>query len=309
VTCGGSYRLGARAWRCWNDKGHGVVHAKTALQQSCDTYYYHVADVLGLDPIAKVGKELGLGQPTGIGVVAEVPGIMPSSAYHNKVTRGGYTKGMALNSSIGQGDDNVTPLQLAMVYAAIANGGTLYQPQLVRRLISADGQVEEALQPKVVRELHIDPEHHRILVDALSAVVNEPGGTAYRSRLPDIAIAGKTGTAQVVSLGAVRLKLEQMTYFQRDHAWFAAFAPAEKPEVAVVVLNEHGGHGGAAAAPTASALIKKYFELKNQDAIASIQRGPASQGTAPAPEVPPVIVLPMETPSVVPPLRVEEGVP
>jgi len=268
VSCPGGYHLGPRFWRCWNDKGHGSVFAKTALQHSCDTYYYRVADVLGLDPIAKVGQELGLGQPTGIGVVAEVPGIMPTSEYHDRVTPGGYTKGMALNAAIGQGDDNVTPLQLALLYATIANGGTLYKPQLVRKVIRLDGTVEQELKPEVVRQVEIDPEQRQVVVEALTAVVNEPGGTAYRSRLPDILVAGKTGTAQVRALGAVRVKKENMDYFARDHAWFASFAPADKPEIAVVLLNEHGGHGASDAAPIATALIKKYFDLKREDAIA-----------------------------------------
>ncbi|HVE86733.1 MAG TPA: penicillin-binding protein 2, partial [Myxococcales bacterium] len=249
VTCGGGYHLGPRYWRCWNEKGHGFIVAKTAIQQSCDTYYYHVADVLGLDPISRMGRELGLGQPTGIGVVAEVPGIMPDSAYHDRVTPGGYTKGLALNSAIGQGDDNVTPLQLAMLYATLANGGTLYRPQLVRRVVSVDGKVEQQMQPQVARQLEIDPEHRALLVEGLTAVVNEAGGTAYHARLPDILVAGKTGTAQVRAL--VDGKLRSNDYFSRHHAWFASFAPADKPEVAVVVLNEHGGHGGAVAAPTA----------------------------------------------------------
>jgi penicillin-binding protein 2 len=96
--------------------------------------------------------------------------------------------------------------------------------------------------------------------------VNAPGGTAFRQRLPDVVVAGKTGTAQVARLGAVRLKTHQMDFFQRDHAWFAAFAPAEEPEIAVVVLNEHGGHGGSDAAPTARAVFQRYFELKQEDA-------------------------------------------
>ena len=123
------------------------MNGRTALQYSCDTWYYKVADTIGLDPIAEMGKALGLGAPTGIGVLAEVPGIMPSSEYHNKASPGGYTKGMALNSAIGQGDDNVTPLQLAMVYAAIGNGGTLYKPQLVERVEGLDGEVLAAVRP------------------------------------------------------------------------------------------------------------------------------------------------------------------
>jgi len=272
VNCPGGYRLGARTWRCWNDRGHGPKDAIGALQHSCDTYYYKVADTLGLDPIAEVGRELGLGAPTGIGVLAEVPGIMPSTAYHDRVTPGGYAKGMALNSAIGQGDDNATPLQIAMVYSTIANGGDVYQPQLVKRIERADGTSLEEFAPKLVRKTPIDPEHKKVLFEALGAVVNQAGGTAYSKRLKDVKVAGKTGTAQVTKIGSVRLKKEQMDYFARDHAWFASFAPLEDPEITVVVLNEHGGHGGSDAAPTAMAVIQKYFDLKKEDAAAVGQR-------------------------------------
>ena len=282
VSCGGGYKLGSRTWRCWNDRGHGPVDARSALQRSCDTYYYRVADVLGLDPIAAVGRELGLGAPTGIAVVAEVPGIMPDSAYHDRVTPGRYTKGMALNSAIGQGDDNVTPLQLTMLYAAVANGGTLYRPQLVRRTETMDGQVMSEFKPEVVRQVAIDPEHRRLLVSALSAVVNVPGGTAYGVRLKGIEVAGKNGTAQVARLGAVRRKKEHMDYWERDHAWFAAFAPADKPKIAVVVLNEHGGHGGSDAAPIAMAVIQRYFDLQREDASAAVGNSPEDGSRAQA---------------------------
>lgn len=264
ASCNGGYSLGSRRWRCHKDSGHGIVDLKKALQVSCDVWFYKVADTIGINPIGKAGKELGLGSPTGIGVVAEVPGIMPDEAYHNRATPGGYTKGMALNSAIGQGDDNVTPLQLAMAYAAIANGGQVYQPQLVRRVEAPDGNVLQEFQPKLVRQIPLSAEQLKALHEGLFAVVNEPGGTAYSKRLKDVHVSGKTGTAQVAKLGEVRLKLEQMDYFQRDHAWFAAFAPSEAPEIAVVVLNEHGGHGGSDAAPTAMAVFKRYFELKNE---------------------------------------------
>jgi penicillin-binding protein 2 len=309
ASCAGGYHLGPRMWRCWKPAGHGLVDARHALQWSCDTWFYKAADTLGLDPIANQAKRLGLGAPTGIAVVAEVPGIIPDSAYHDRVTPGGYTKGMALNSVIGQGDVNVTPLQLAMVYATIANGGHLYRPQLVRRLESPDGRTLQEFQPQVVRELDIEPEVHQVVVDALTAVVNEPGGTGYRVRLPDVKFAGKTGTAQVVALGKTRLKEAAMPFWQRDHAWFAAFAPAEDPEIAVVVLNEHGGHGALDAAPTAQAIIKKYFELKREDANATIAASTALPvmpvRPAPPPPPPPArIVPPLEEEQVPPPAPV-----
>ena len=293
TSCGGGYSLGARRWRCHNERGHGLVDAKRAIQVSCDTYFYRVADVLGIDPIAQVGKALGLGSVTNLGVVGEVPGVMPDSAYHDRVTPGGYQKGMALNTAIGQGDVNVTPLQLAVVYSAIGNGGAVYQPQVVSRVESPEGQVLETFEPKLVRQVPMTPEQHQLLVSALVSVVNEPGGTATRSRLTDVVMAGKTGTAQVARLGAVRLKTQQMAYWERDHAWFAAFAPAADPEITVVVLNEHGGHGGSDAAPTAAAVIKKYFELKRTDgqAFGPGYQAPSSPTPPPAPAVVPPIPL------------------
>jgi penicillin-binding protein 2 len=292
VSCSGGYSLGARRWRCWNDAGHGPMDTRSALQHSCDTYFFRAADLLGLDPIAEMGRSLGLGAPTGVAVVAEVPGIMPDSAYHDRVTPGGYTKGLALNSAIGQGDVNVTPLQLAVLYAALANGGQVFRPQLVRRIESPDGKTLQEFQPQVVREVGIDPEYRRLVLDALAAVVNEPGGTAYRSRLPDIKFAGKTGTAQVIALGKVRTKESAMSFWHRDHAWFAAIAPVEEPEIAVVVLNEHGGHAASEAAPTAAAIIHKYFELKRSDANASIAAS-TSLPAVPLPPRPPAEVQPV----------------
>ncbi|MFO0597065.1 MAG: penicillin-binding protein 2 [Myxococcaceae bacterium] len=301
VSCGGGYQLGARRWRCHKESGHGIVHAREALQWSCDTYFYKVSDVLGIDPIAEVGKELGLGSVTNFGkakeemtsVAAEVPGVMPDSQYHNKVTPGGYTKGMALNTAIGQGDVNVTPLQLAVVYAAMGNGGHVWQPQVVERIETPDGKVVEEFGPKLVRDVAITPEQKTIIVDALKAVVNEAGGTAFRSRLADIVVAGKTGTAQVARLGETRLKKEQMSYWERDHAWFASFAPADDPEIAVIVLNEHGGHGGSDAAPAAMAVIKKYFELKKLDGVAFSTPFEPKKGDVP----------PLETQPLMPPLK------
>ena len=295
ISCNGGYQLGSRRWRCDLERGHGAVHATEAIKASCDVYFYRVADLIGIDPIAEVGHEFGLGSPTNFGVAGEVPGVMPSSEYHNRVTKGGYQKGMALNTSIGQGDVNVTPLQLAMLYATIANGGHLYQPQIVERIETPEGTLVEEFKPKLVREVPMTPEQRATLIAGLIGVVNEAGGTGFRARLPDVVVAGKTGTAQVARIGAVRLKTHELSYWQRDNAWFAAFAPAEAPELVVVVLNEHSGFGGAEAAPTAGAIFKKYFELKKTDAEAyGLEYQP--------PRPPPVTKTPSLMPPLVPPV-------
>jgi penicillin-binding protein 2 len=291
VNCPGGYQLGARRWRCDNERGHGPVQAHTAIAFSCDTYFYHLSDVIGIDPIAKVAKDLGFGAVTNFGVAAEVPGIIPDTAYHDKNTPGGYTKGMALNASIGQGDVNVTPLQLAVVYSAIANGGDVLQPQIVKRVETPEGALVEQFTPKPTRRVDITPEQRTVLVEGLKGVVNEAGGTGFRARQPDVVVAGKTGTAQVQRLGAVRLKAAQMDYWERDHAWFASFAPADDPEVTIVVLNEHSGFGGASSAPAAGALFRKYFDLKKTDGQA-FGGAVAVSGEAPAPAPPAPVAMP-----------------
>ncbi|MHB1843511.1 MAG: penicillin-binding protein 2 [Deltaproteobacteria bacterium] len=276
TSCNGGYSLGRRRWRCWKDGGHGLVDLHRAIVQSCDTFFYWVADRMGIDALAETARGLGLGRPTGLGLGAEVAGIIPDVAYHDRVTPGGYQRGFALNAGIGQGDVNVTPLQMALLYAAIANGGTVYRPQVVRRIEDPDGKTLKVFEPEVTGRLSVRPEDLAAVVKGLTGVVNEPGGTAYRSRLKDVVVAGKTGTAAVVAYGEnLHAKLD---YWHNDHGWFCAFAPADKPEIAVAVINEHAGHGGSASAPTAMAVIQAYFDEKKEDEAAH---------ASPAPTVPP----------------------
>ncbi len=273
VFCPGSYQLGRRRWRCWRNAGHGSVDLLNALAWSCDTFFYALADRMGIDPIADMSRRFGLGHPPGLKLTPEAAGIVPSKKYHDRVTPGGYTKGLALNTAIGQGDNNLSPLQLAMVYSALANRGTLYRPQLVRRIETSEGKLVKVMQPVVINRIKVNPRYLQLVNKGLWEVVNRPGGTAYSKRPKElgIEIAGKTGTAQVVAIGKKRVRKEQMSFFTRDHAWFAAFAPYRSSEIAVVVLNEHGGHGGSAAGPIAMEIIKAYFRIKKEDAM---QRSP-----------------------------------
>lgn len=265
VGCPGSYRLGSRRWRCWRDAGHGPgISLKQSLKHSCDTWYYWVAHQIGLDAIADMSHALGFGKPTGIELSPEAPGLIPTEQWHRKV-EGFYSEGFALNASIGQGSVNVTPLQLAMAFAAVSNGGTLYKPRLVRRIETATGELVEQFPPEVVRELDLAPAQLAAVMDGLRSVVQEPGGTAYWRRLADVEVAGKTGTTQVVRIGDKRVKNEDLPWEHRDHAWFAAVAPADDPEIAVVAINEHGGGGGSAAAPMVMATIQGYFEIKRRE--------------------------------------------
>ncbi len=288
VFCPGYYRLGRRNWRCHKDSGHGHVDLKEALKVSCDTYFYEMSMRMGIDEIAKAGNEMGLGSRSGIELRGEKPGLMPDEAFHDRVEKstGGYQKGMALNTSIGQGSVLTTPLQVAVIYAAMANGGKILRPQLLKRIETADfrvwlreltktGEITEKVEgrspdtvfemkPDIKSRLNLDPEHLTAIQEGLIAVAQEPGGTAYWRRSRLVSMAGKTGTAQVIRLGVKREKAEDMEYFSRDHAWFASYAPIEDPEIAVVVLNEHSGHGGSKAGPIAVSVIDAWYELKEK---------------------------------------------
>ncbi len=302
VFCPGSFHLGNARWRCDKEQGHGSVDFQHALGASCDVFFYQAGALLGADAIAKWGHACGLGQPTGFDIGGEVPGVIPDVAWHDAHIAGGYQRGMAVNLAIGQGDVNVTPMQQLVFYAALATG-TLWRPQVVERVEDASGQVLQEFAPQEKGKLQIQKSTRDTVLKGLLAAVNEPFGTAWYSRLKDVGddvqMAGKTGTAQVVKLGARRLKASQMSYFERDHAWFAAFAPADDPEIVVVVLNEHAGFGASNAAPTASALMKKYFELKAQDEAE--RAGPASEPSPraappPAPPPPPAVPAAQEKP-------------
>lgn len=267
VWCPGYFSLGSHRWRCDVESGHGKVDFEHALGASCNVFYYAAGAQLGADAIAKWSRALGLGQPTGFDVAGEVPGVIPDVAWHDARIAGGYQKGMAVNLAIGQGDINVTPMQQAVLYAALATG-TVWRPQVVLRVEDAEGRVLKEFAPEARRQLQLKPGTRETVLQGLLAAVNQPFGTAWWSRLRETTMAGKTGTAQVVKLGARRIKASELPYFERDHAWFAAFAPAHDPEIVVVVLNEHSGFGASNAAPTASALVRKYFDLKAADAAA-----------------------------------------
>ncbi len=285
IHCPGHFFLGKYRWRCDKESGHGAVDLEHALGASCDVFFYSLGEKLGADRIARWGGGLGLGRPTGFDVGGEVPGVLPDAAWHDRHIAGGYQRGMAVNIAIGQGDVRVTPMQQLVLYAALATG-TVWRPQAVLRLEDEAGEVLREFAPDARGKLPMKPETREAVLEGLSAAVNKPFGTAYGMRLKDLAVemVGKTGTAQVVKLGAKRLKAHQVSYFERDHAWFAAFAPRENPEIVVVVLNEHSGFGASNAAPTAAAVVRKWLELRAQDGAE--QRGTAGPGGHPAPPPP-----------------------
>jgi penicillin-binding protein 2 len=259
TKCHGSYDIARRRFKC--TKTHGVVSLYDAIVESCNVYFYELGARPGMmDRLAKYGSDLGLGAPTGLGLNGEDGGFLPTEEFYRQQKREnpkaeGFQVGQALNAVIGQGSTRVTLLQMALLYAAIANGGKLWLPQIVERVESSDGQVLEEFAPRVRREVSVAPETLAVVRQALVGVVNEPKGTAFKARSKDIEVAGKTGTAQVhgrhTELGG---------YEGGDHAWFVGFAPAGRPKIAVAALVEHGGHGGDVAAPVAMEIIHNYFD-------------------------------------------------
>jgi penicillin-binding protein 2 len=272
--CEGQLVIGHRVFRCSHT--HGAVNISQAIARSCNVYFYHLAETVGMDRIARIAQAFGLGQKTGLGTNPEAPGRIPTRSWYALRFRGQFKGGYTLNMAIGEGDVTVTPLQLALAYAALGNGGTLYQPQVVRAVETSDGAVVQEFPPRVRRQVQLAPDNLRRVTDALYDVVNDPLGTAYPARDPTIEVAGKTGTAQT----GYQVKKEDEPklgwFLSQNHAWFAALAPARSPEVAVVVLVEHGGQGPAIAAPVAMQIVHEYERLQ------AIRLGHAPPPKAPA---------------------------
>jgi penicillin-binding protein 2 len=269
VNCPGYYMLGTTRFRCNVPQGHGEVDLRQAIVQSCNVYFYVLAQQVGLDRLARFALDFGFGRRTGIGINTEATGFIPSRQWYEQ-RKEQWRLGYTLNTAIGQGDTRVTAIQLAMAYAAIANGGTLYVPQLVETVSSPDGTIVETFPPRVRRRVQVDREHLAFVIDALHGVVNDAQGTAYDARVAGgVKVAGKTGTAQVSQMARHDVDPNLFSYFNRAHAWFAGFAPADDPEVAIVVLVEHGGSAARNAAPIAIQVLQEYLGGREHTMTAS----------------------------------------
>jgi penicillin-binding protein 2 len=258
--CEGYLIFGHRVLHCTHV--HGPVQLHEAIERSCNVYFFHLAETVGMDRIARVAQAFGLGQKTGLGINPEAPGRIPTRGWYALRYRGQFRLGFTLNMAIGEGDVTVTPLQLALAYAALGNGGTLYEPQVVRAVETSDGAVVQEFPPRIRRQIELHPENLKRVTDALYDVVNDPTGTAFPARDPSLDIAGKTGTAQTGYVAKKEDEPKMGWYLSQNHAWFASFAPARSPEVAVAVLVEHGGSGPAIAAPVAVQIIHEYERLQ-----------------------------------------------
>ena len=283
VKCKGYIDLHGERFNCWKKKGHGVVGMRTAIKKSCDVYFYEVARRLGIDRLSATAKKFGLGQKVLQNYNEEKTGVVPNTKWKKREIGKNWYLGETLHSGIGQGYFLTTPLQLTLMTAQIANGGFKINPRILvdenekvgslqnyinhknetpGNVMSTDDQIYNFnLQP-----LFRNQENINLVKDAMFAASNEIGGTSYRSRLKDkkFMFAGKTGSSQIKRFTEeqreAEIKQVDITYLERDHAWFVAFAPVQDPKYAISVLVEHGGSGSSAAAPIAKKVIKKVIE-------------------------------------------------
>ncbi len=256
ITCEGSLTYGGRKFKCTHK--HGPVNLEQAIVQSCNVYFYTlaVAKNLSLERMETFARRLGLGERTGLGINSEARGRIPTEAFEAR--EGTYQRGVRLNSAIGQGNVTATVLQVAVLYSALANGGKVMTPYLVDQIRTAEDKQVFQSAPKQRPDLEpLLGEDRQRIHEGLVGVVNQPLGTAYSERLDNIVVAGKTGTAQV-GRSATAATLEGFDT-SKEHAWFAAYAPAENPQVVVVAFVEHGGVGADAAAPIVMKVIESHL--------------------------------------------------
>jgi penicillin-binding protein 2 len=270
VQCNGSFKLGSYEYRCWKKRGHGSVDLHKAIKESCDVWFYTVGLETGIDRIASAAQRLGLGKQTGFPFGKERSGLIPTRAWKKKRFGTSWYNGETVISSIGQGFVLTTPLQLASMAAALANGGTVWRPQVVQKIVDLAGGTDWILKPEKLTETAWPEESLRAVQGAMESVVNDVGGTAWRSRLKNVRFAGKTGTAQVIKRKSdeeeeKETKDDVIPYQNRDHALFVSYAPVDNPQISVAVVVEHGGHGSSAAAPIAKAMYEAYFADKNDE--------------------------------------------
>jgi penicillin-binding protein 2 len=256
--CNGVHKYGNREYRCWKKWGHGDVAIVNALEESCDVYFYHVGEILGVDTLAKYATGCGLGRVTGIELGNERPGLVPTSAWKKRRFGIPWQGGETLSVVIGQGFNLVTPLQMAVFISAVGNNGTLYRPRILKSVQTPGGETVVTREPEITGGLPAGAQTLKIVQQGLRKVVESEAGTARHIRIKGVEIAGKTGTAQVFSIKKKDRTEEkkQLEYHLRDHAWFVCYAPADNPVIAVAVIIEHGEHGSTAAAPVALKVVR-----------------------------------------------------
>jgi penicillin-binding protein 2 len=283
IRCTGGYQFGKRLFKDWKAGGHGPMDVRQAIVHSCDVFFYTVGQRMGIDAIASYAAQFGLGRETGLDLPSERGGIVPSSAWKEKVRHEPWWPGETVSASIGQGYVTVTPLQMVQLTAIVANGGVVLRPRLVQGVRERATGAYRELPAIETGRMTVRSETLALIQEAMAGVVTH--GTATRAKSALVSIAGKTGTAQIVALRNGPEKDTPKKF--RDHAWFVSYAPVESPRIAVAVLLEHMGHGGTAAAPLAKQLIEAYVKL------ASPEPGPVEANMLPDPTSRDVVMVEM----------------
>jgi penicillin-binding protein 2 len=284
-------------YRDWKKDGHGMVDLKRSIVISCDTYYYGLAQLMGIERMSGFLAQFGFGRKSGVDLDGELAGLMPTPEWKQKRFKQPWWPGETVIAGIGQGYVLATPMQLAVATMAIANNGVVYKPQIIRAWRdAASGQVSYAA-PRMLEKIALKPEYLRLVKEAMVDVTH-PGGTASLAgaNAPYL-FAGKTGTAQVVGIRqGEKYDASRVASRNRDHALFIAFAPADDPKIVVAVMVENGGHGGATAAPVARKVIDYWLLGKLPTVYAPVEPEAAppeeeeAEDASPADEtVPPVL--------------------
>lgn len=258
ISCAGGLLFGGRLFRCWRKGGHGAISVHRAIAESCDTFFYQVGLRLGVDKISKYAHLLGLGRKTGIDLEGEKSGTIPTAEWKKKTFKQEWQPGENLSIAVGQGYDTVTPMQNALMVSQIALGRKI-RPHILKAVENEEGTVIRKSEVSEGKPLPISDKTLRIVRAGMVDAIESPGGTAHGSQLHSVKMAGKTGTAQVISEEG-KAKVKGIN--TGDHAWFVVYAPVEDPRIAIGVIVEHGGFGASAAAPIAKDVIAKYLEME-----------------------------------------------
>jgi penicillin-binding protein 2 len=246
-NCPGYFRLGNKIFHCDKKDGHGNLNLISGIANSCNVYFYHTAALVGLENIDDLANQFGLGQTTGIDLLNEQKGNLLSKDMIVSLRKEGAYQSETIQEGIGQGRLLVTPIQMVSVVATIANGGTVYHPYIVKQIEDGNGKIIRQMNPSVINKIELSEDTLAAVRKGMWSVVNA-GGTGTMAKLPDIEVAGKTGTAQKVG--------------EKDLAWFCGYAPYDKPEIVVLAMVEEGGFGGVAAAPLTGEMMSTYFKNK-----------------------------------------------
>lgn len=278
VFCPGFVTLGNARFHCWKRYGHGDMNMVDGIKHSCDVYFYETARRIGIDAIAATARQFGLGEQPGLGLPGENAGLIPTRDWKRANIGEPWYPGETMVAGIGQGYIQTTPLQLAVMVARIANGGYALTPRLLRQAVT--GAAPDPLAPANFASMNIPAARLALIQEAMNRVTNDPHGTAHRARIkePGMAMAGKTGTAQVrrITMSERRAGVkdnEDLPWNRRDHALFVAFAPVSAPSYAAAVVIEHGGGGSAVAAPIARDIL---LETQLRDPARRLQEQVAS---------------------------------